>query len=102
MDVTGSFFGKLRELALTVESEVKHLERAMRREDEGKSSPQPWAARLGLGASQLFLGAPCGICVPACHCPPVLLWGCLWWAWRSAWELLSWELFGVRLVSLSL
>ncbi|NXM96472.1 SKA3 protein, partial [Sylvia borin] len=33
MDVTGAFFGKLRDLALTVEKEVKQLERAMRRED---------------------------------------------------------------------
>ncbi|XP_030815844.1 spindle and kinetochore-associated protein 3 isoform X3 [Camarhynchus parvulus] len=33
MDVTGGFFGKLRELAVTVEKEVKQLERAMRRED---------------------------------------------------------------------
>ncbi|NWT32393.1 SKA3 protein, partial [Cardinalis cardinalis] len=40
MDVTGGFFGKLRELALTVEKEVKQLERAMSREDadyEGES-----------------------------------------------------------------
>ncbi|NXM16828.1 SKA3 protein, partial [Ploceus nigricollis] len=40
MDVTRGFFGKLRELALTVEREVKQLERAMRREDadcEGES-----------------------------------------------------------------
>lgn len=37
MDVTGGFFGKLRDLAVTVEKEVKQLERAMRREDAGKS-----------------------------------------------------------------
>ncbi|XP_018764033.3 spindle and kinetochore-associated protein 3 isoform X2 [Serinus canaria] len=41
MDVTGSFFGKLRELALTVENEVKHLERAMRREDEDYEDESP-------------------------------------------------------------
>ncbi|XP_059694709.1 spindle and kinetochore-associated protein 3 isoform X6 [Haemorhous mexicanus] len=41
MDVTGSFFGKLRELALTVENEVKQLERAMRREDEDYEYESP-------------------------------------------------------------
>ncbi|CAN8195794.1 unnamed protein product [Coccothraustes coccothraustes] len=41
MDVTGSFFGKLRELALTVEKEVKQLERAMRREDEDYEDESP-------------------------------------------------------------
>lgn len=39
MDVTKDFFGKLRDLALAVEKEVKQLERALRREDVGKRSP---------------------------------------------------------------
>ncbi|XP_038005723.1 spindle and kinetochore-associated protein 3 isoform X2 [Motacilla alba alba] len=43
MDVTGAFFGKLRELALTVEKEVKQLERAMRREDEDYEDESPLA-----------------------------------------------------------
>ncbi|NWU02851.1 SKA3 protein, partial [Urocynchramus pylzowi] len=43
MDVTGGFFGKLRELALTVEKEVKQLERAMRREDADYEDESPLA-----------------------------------------------------------
>ncbi|XP_066031951.1 spindle and kinetochore-associated protein 3 isoform X3 [Chamaea fasciata] len=43
MDVTGAFFGKLRELALTVEKEVKQLERAMRREDVDYEDESPLA-----------------------------------------------------------
>ncbi|NWS24960.1 SKA3 protein, partial [Polioptila caerulea] len=43
MDVTGSFFGKLRDLALTVEKEVKQLERAMRREDADCEDESPLA-----------------------------------------------------------
>ncbi|XP_041343174.1 spindle and kinetochore-associated protein 3 isoform X6 [Pyrgilauda ruficollis] len=43
MDVTGVFFGKLRELALTVEKEVKQLERAMRREDADYEDESPLA-----------------------------------------------------------
>ncbi|KAL9865852.1 spindle and kinetochore-associated protein 3 isoform 2-T2 [Geothlypis trichas] len=43
MDVTGSFFGKLRELALTVEREVKQLERAMHREDADYEDESPLA-----------------------------------------------------------
>lgn len=64
MDVTRAFFGKLRDLALTVEKDVKQLERAMLREDVGKRSPRPWAARVGLVASHLLLGAPCPVCAP--------------------------------------
>ncbi|XP_064265295.1 spindle and kinetochore-associated protein 3 isoform X2 [Passer domesticus] len=44
MDATGVFFGKLRELALTVEKEVKQLERAMRREDEDYEDESPLTA----------------------------------------------------------
>ncbi|NXR50967.1 SKA3 protein, partial [Hippolais icterina] len=44
MDVTGKFFGKLRDLALTVEKEVKQLERAMRREDADYEDESPLAA----------------------------------------------------------
>ncbi|NXI12259.1 SKA3 protein, partial [Irena cyanogastra] len=43
MDVTGGFFGKLRELALTLEKEVKQLERAMRREDADYEDESPLA-----------------------------------------------------------
>ncbi|NXQ39559.1 SKA3 protein, partial [Catharus fuscescens] len=43
MDVTRSFFGKLRELALTVEKEVKQMERAMRREDVDYEDESPIA-----------------------------------------------------------
>lgn len=59
----GGFFGKLRELAVTVEKEVKQLERAVRREDAGKSGPH--AGPEGLAAAP-----PCGISAPTCHCPP--------------------------------
>ncbi|XP_063250731.1 spindle and kinetochore-associated protein 3 isoform X2 [Prinia subflava] len=41
MDVTGGFFGKLRDLALTVEKEVTQLERAMRREDADCEDESP-------------------------------------------------------------
>ncbi|NWV71374.1 SKA3 protein, partial [Malurus elegans] len=41
MDVTRGFFGKLRDLALTVEKEVKQLERAMRREDADYEDESP-------------------------------------------------------------
>ncbi|XP_074391336.1 spindle and kinetochore-associated protein 3 isoform X2 [Zonotrichia albicollis] len=41
MDVIGDFFGKLRELAVTVEKEVKQLERAMRREDADYEDESP-------------------------------------------------------------
>ncbi|KAM7066341.1 spindle and kinetochore-associated protein 3 isoform 3-T3 [Acridotheres tristis] len=44
MDVTGGFFGKLRELALTLEKEVKQLQRAMRREDADYEDESPIAA----------------------------------------------------------
>ncbi|NXN86453.1 SKA3 protein, partial [Bombycilla garrulus] len=43
MDVTAAFFGKLRDLALTVEKEVKQLERAMRREDADYEDESPLA-----------------------------------------------------------
>ncbi|NXU61294.1 SKA3 protein, partial [Horornis vulcanius] len=43
MEVTRSFFGKLRELAVTVEKEVKQLERAMRREDVDYEDEPPLA-----------------------------------------------------------
>ncbi|XP_059349135.1 spindle and kinetochore-associated protein 3 isoform X3 [Ammospiza nelsoni] len=43
MDVTGDFFGKLRELAVTVEKEVKQLERAMRGEDADYEDESPLA-----------------------------------------------------------
>ncbi|XP_039913068.1 spindle and kinetochore-associated protein 3 isoform X3 [Hirundo rustica] len=43
MDITGDFFGKLRDLALTVEKEVKQLERAMRREDADYEDESPQA-----------------------------------------------------------
>ncbi|XP_053859530.1 spindle and kinetochore-associated protein 3 isoform X2 [Vidua macroura] len=43
MDVTEVFFGKLRELALTVEKEVKQLERAMYREDADYEDESPLA-----------------------------------------------------------
>ncbi|XP_068037404.1 spindle and kinetochore-associated protein 3 isoform X3 [Anomalospiza imberbis] len=43
MDAAGSFFGKLRELALTVETEVKQLERAMHREDVDCEDESPLA-----------------------------------------------------------
>ncbi|NXO96825.1 SKA3 protein, partial [Certhia brachydactyla] len=43
MDVTGSFFGKLRDLALTVEKEVKQLERAMRQEEADYEDESPLA-----------------------------------------------------------
>ncbi|XP_032908132.1 spindle and kinetochore-associated protein 3 isoform X1 [Catharus ustulatus] len=43
MDVTRSFFGKLRELALTMEKEVKQMERAMRREDVDYEDESPIA-----------------------------------------------------------
>ncbi|NWW34005.1 SKA3 protein, partial [Panurus biarmicus] len=43
MDVTAGFFGKLRDLALTVEKEVKQLERAMRREDADCEDESPLA-----------------------------------------------------------
>ncbi|NXQ57167.1 SKA3 protein, partial [Anthoscopus minutus] len=43
MDVTRGFFGKLRDLALTVEKEVKQLERAMRREDADYEDESPLA-----------------------------------------------------------
>uniref|UniRef100_A0A8C3P466 Spindle and kinetochore associated complex subunit 3 n=1 Tax=Cyanoderma ruficeps TaxID=181631 RepID=A0A8C3P466_9PASS len=43
MDVTGAFFGKLRDLALTVEKEVKQLERALRREDADYEDESPLA-----------------------------------------------------------
>ncbi|NWV75181.1 SKA3 protein, partial [Dasyornis broadbenti] len=41
MDVTRGFFNKLRDLALTVEKEVKQLERAMRREDADYEDESP-------------------------------------------------------------
>ncbi|NXU09665.1 SKA3 protein, partial [Pardalotus punctatus] len=41
MDVTRGFFGKLRDLALTMEKEVKQLERAMRREDADYEDESP-------------------------------------------------------------
>ncbi|XP_056357332.1 spindle and kinetochore-associated protein 3 isoform X2 [Oenanthe melanoleuca] len=43
MDVAAGFFGKLRELGLTVEKEVKQLERAMRREDADYEDESPLA-----------------------------------------------------------
>ncbi|KAL2311022.1 hypothetical protein Nmel_002709, partial [Mimus melanotis] len=43
MDVTGGFFGKLRELALTLEKEVKQLQRAMLREDADYEDESPMA-----------------------------------------------------------
>ncbi|NWX27317.1 SKA3 protein, partial [Notiomystis cincta] len=41
MDVASGFFGKLRDLALTVEKEVKQLERAMQREDADYEDESP-------------------------------------------------------------
>ncbi|RLW08226.1 hypothetical protein DV515_00003115 [Chloebia gouldiae] len=41
MDVTGAFFGRLRELALTLEKEVKQLEQAMHREDADYEDESP-------------------------------------------------------------
>ncbi|NXB03287.1 SKA3 protein, partial [Cnemophilus loriae] len=41
MDVTSGFFGKLRDLAVTVEKEVKQLERALRREDADYEDESP-------------------------------------------------------------
>ncbi|XP_031955285.1 spindle and kinetochore-associated protein 3 isoform X2 [Corvus moneduloides] len=41
MDVTRGFFGKLRDLALTVEKDVKQLERAMLREDVDYEDESP-------------------------------------------------------------
>nr|XP_021395651.1 spindle and kinetochore-associated protein 3 isoform X5 [Lonchura striata domestica] len=43
MAVTGAFFGKLRELALTVEKEVKQLQQALRREDADCEDESPIA-----------------------------------------------------------
>lgn len=100
MDVTGGFFGKLRDLAVTVEKEVKQLERAMRREDAGKSGHgrHAWAWRLrGCSSGLLAQFAQLPATVPL-----VLLWERLWWARSSAWELLGWKWFGLLFVSLSL
>ncbi|XP_023775316.1 spindle and kinetochore-associated protein 3 isoform X3 [Cyanistes caeruleus] len=47
-DVTRGFFGKLRDLALTVEKEVKQLERAMRREDSDYEDESPLTVLLDL------------------------------------------------------
>lgn len=59
--MTKSFFGKLRELALTVEKEVKQMERAMRREDVGKSGLRPWwVARHGTSGPGGFAVVPRG------------------------------------------
>lgn len=73
MDVTRSFFGKLRELALTVEKEVKQMERAMRREDVGKSGPRPWVggtARRGTSGPGGFAVVPRGpVLHLRCRCP---------------------------------
>lgn len=109
MDVSRDFFGKLRALALTLEKEVRQLERALRREDTGKhrpclvsfpGRPSPPVPLPFLGP-QPCSGAPAGVSVPPpgskTPSPEGDLEGCSrWlvvmgvtpgrWGWRLCWD----------------